>query len=742
MSGPIGVNVKVLESVLVDGATEAQRVMLCAIPGAAFTLFDHDLRFLFADGEAVRAVHAEPQRTVEGRTVREILGPRTLRLQEAYRKAITGQEVELDVVYRGRTHWVHTGPVLDEHGAVVAGLSISIDVTSQRQSEAVMHRRARAQSAIAGLGRLALDGASEGRLLDEGVEAVAATLDVDAATITRIDEASGYLALSAAHGFPQEVVRRARWPISDAHRCAISALSSRPLILADASKHEPDGPMLARAGIASLVGVLIGPKENPYGWLTALTFTPRAFTDEDADFLRSVAHVLWSAIERADAEEEYRHAALHDEVTGLPNRRLFLTRLDRALARAREERGAVAVLLLDLDDFKVINDSLGHDGGDELLRALAPRLQAVTREHGTVARLGGDDFALLCEGIVSEEHAQSLAERLAEALAEPVQAGDRRHAIKGSIGLVIDDGRSSAVSLLRDADTAMHRAKERGGGGVVRFLPTMRMRVVARMRTESELHGALERDELRVRFQPFFSMPDRRLIGMEALVRWQHPDRGLVLPDQFVPLAEQNGQIVELGAWVLDTAAHALSQWRAAIPGGDELTMSVNVSARQLVPLGGDHFLPDTVAAILAATRLPPERFALEVTESMLMDAADEPESVLLELQRLGVQIMLDDFGTGHSSLSRLSDFPLDVVKIDRSFVRGLGRDPGREPIVAAILAMAKALDLRVIAEGVEDEDEWRELAALGCGAAQGFALARPMSADALTALLVAERAA
>ncbi len=291
----------------------------------------------------------------------------------------------------------------------------------------------------------------------------------------------------------------------------------------------------------------------------------------------------------------------------------------------------------------------------------------------------------------------------------------------------------------------MHHAKERGGGRVEQFCAAMRERVVTRMRTESELHSAIAHDELRVHFQPFFSIPDRRLLGMEALLRWQHPQRGLLSPEEFIPLAEHTGLIVELGAWVLDASVHAMSDWRVAFPyATDDLTLSVNVSARQLSAAadGSGDCLHDIVNHALTEARLPPQRLALEITESMLMAPGDESEAALLDLKRLGVQVMLDDFGTGHSSLSRLSNFPLDVVKIDRCFVHDLGQDGSREPIVAAIIAMAKALNLSVVGEGVETEDEWQRLVALGCDAAQGYALARPMPREQLTRLLASTRAA
>jgi len=739
--GVMGFDVEVVEAVLADGASDAQRGMLRAIPGAAFFVFDRDLRFRFADGEALRHAYSDPQRDVEGHRFDDVLGPEMEHLRQAYRTAIAGQSVELDLEHGEQIFWVRATPVFDDHGQVIAGLSMTVDVTEQRRGETDVRRRATTQSAIASLGRHALEGASAGRLLTEGCQAVVATLGVETASIVRVDEDGGHLVPTALAGWTDDVVRHTRIPLTDAHRRMLVDLGAGPEIHFDVAERVPDGPLLASMGIASMITVLIGPADRPYGALTGASQSPRHFSAEDADVLQSIAHVLWSAVERADAEEEYRQAALHDELTGLANRRLLTHRLEHALSRARAERCAVALLLLNLDNFKVINDSLGHHGGDELLRALTPRLQAIARDGDTVARLGGDEFALVCEGVISEEHALELANRVAAALTVPFEIGERRHAVKASIGVVIDDGGSSPARLLRDADTAMHRAKERGGGCVERFSAALRERVVARMRTESELHGAIERNELRVHFQPFFSIPDRRLLGMEALVRWQHPQRGLVAPDDFIPLAEQTGLIVELGAWVLETSVRAMSDWRAAFPHStDALILSVNVSARQLsaVSAGSGDRLHDIVRRVLTEGRLPPQRLALEITESMLMEAGDESEPLLLELKRLGVQVMLDDFGTGHSSLSRLSDFPLDVLKIDRCFVSRLGREGSREPIVTAIIAMAEALNLGVIAEGVETEEEWQRLVALGCEAAQGYALARPMPREQLTALLAA----
>ncbi len=737
--GTVGMSIDVLETLLAEGVSDAQRVMLRAIPGGTFLVFDGDLRFLFAEGEALREAFPEAERDVEWARVDDLFSAEHAdQMRAGLLTAVGGEAVEFDVHYKDHVHWVHAAPVLDDNGTPVAGLAICIDVTKQRRAEARVRRHADAQCAIAELGRRALEGTSTSRLLADVVDVVKRTLGVDAASVMSIDEETSEYVMSAYTGIAGGVARFPRIPLTDRHRRQLAALGDGPEMDPDAARREPDGPMLAAMGIASIMIARIGTGDRPFGLLGVSSHTRRQFSAEEADFLQSVAHILSTAIERSEAEEEYRNAALHDELTGLPNRRLFVERIELALERARRERCGAAVLLFDLDNFKLINDSLGHDDGDQLLCALAPRLQAAARDGDTIARLGGDEFALVCEGIVSDEHALELADRVVAALKEPVKLGRRQHAMKASIGVVVAGGDASAESMLRDADTAMHLAKERGGGAIERFSPAMHERAVARMRTASELHGAIERDELLLHYQPFYSIPDRRLLGVEALVRWEHPRRGLVPPNEFIPLAEQSGLIVELGEWVLRTAATTLSAWRRRYPAADGLTLSVNVSARQLLGTydGSGHGLRNTVAAVLEETGLPPEQLALELTESMLMEAGEHSESVLLDLKDLGIQLMLDDFGTGHSSLSRLGDLPLDVVKIDRSFVSGLGTDIGREPIVAAIVAMARALDLRVIAEGVETEAEWQGLVAERCEAAQGYALARPMPAEAFAALL------
>ena len=421
--------------------------------------------------------------------------------------------------------------------------------------------------------------------------------------------------------------------------------------------------------------------------------------------------------DRAQSERRVAYMAQHDMLTGLANRALFTEKLEDVSKRHKRHGDGVAVLMLDLDNFKVVNDSLGHSGGDELLRALTARLLAAARDCDTVARLGGDEFVLVCDGVLGEEHAMELAVRVERALESPFVIGGRQHVVRSSIGVVVDDGGSTPEVLLRDADTAMYRAKENGRGRCEMFSPVMRVRAVARLRAETELQVAVERGELRIHYQPLFEIADRRLVGMEALVRWERPDHGLVPPNEFIPVAEETGLIVGLGEWVLNTAATQMAEWQAQLEGADQLGLAINVSGRQLLSPGFER----TVAAALERSGLPADRFSLEVTESMLMEHAESPVSVLAELRRLGVHIVLDDFGTGYSSLSRLKDFPLDVLKIDNAFAQGAPNRRDCAAAIASILALAQGLDIATTAEGVETDEQADYLRSAGIDTSPGL---------------------
>jgi len=435
------------------------------------------------------------------------------------------------------------------------------------------------------------------------------------------------------------------------------------------------------------------------------------------------------AIERKRAEVLLAHQAMHDPLTGLPNRTLFLDRLEQALARSQRHPSSVAVLFLDLDRFKVINDSLGHETGDRLLMELAHRLSGVLRPGDTVARFGGDEFTILCDDIAGERAAAIIAERIAEAIALPFALEDDETFLTASVGIAMSSGAGSrAEGLIRDADAAMYRAKERGKARYEMFDEAMRARAVERLETENALRGAIERQELRVFYQPIVALEDERIVGMEALARWEHPTRGLIEPAGFVALAEETGQILELGAWVLRAACEQAARWRATVPGAESLRMSVNLSARQLAQPN----LVDIVGGVLDDVGSDPHDLCLEITEGTVVEDTEGSAAVLAALKRRGVLIAIDDFGTGWASLSLLKRVPADILKVDRSFVTGLGEDPEDTAIVSAVVELANVMGLVAIAEGVETELQIEALRSIGCRYAQGFRFARPQGpADA-----------
>jgi diguanylate cyclase (GGDEF)-like protein len=379
--------------------------------------------------------------------------------------------------------------------------------------------------------------------------------------------------------------------------------------------------------------------------------------------------------------------------------------------------------MLDLDRFKVINDSLGHAAGDELLLALAPRLQEAMRPSDTVARLGGDEFVVVCEGLDGPRDAVAVAERIARTVGRPIRLRSGEHRVSVSVGIAVAAHvGDEPESLLRDADAALYRAKERGRGRYELFDEPMREQAIRRMRVEHELRRALERGELRVHYQPLVELPTRRPVGMEALVRWQHPQRGLIAPGEFITVAEETGLISELGLWVLRESCAQVAVWQQLH--GVPIGLCVNVSGRQIAQPA----FAAQVSEIVAASGLARDSLGLEITESVLIDEAEAPMTVLADLRARDLHLVLDDFGTGYSSLSYLQRFPLDGLKIDRSFVQGL--DAGDEAaITEAIIRMAHGLNLDVVAEGVETERQAEILAGLGCTHAQGFLFARPLPA-------------
>ncbi len=442
--------------------------------------------------------------------------------------------------------------------------------------------------------------------------------------------------------------------------------------------------------------------------------------------------------ERTSLEGKLRHQAFHDPLTSLPNRSLFEDRVRHAVARTRRHGRGTAVLFVDLDDFKTVNDSLGHAAGDELLRQVAERLDAWVRSSDTVARLGGDEFAVLVEQAEGPDEASDIAARIHESLRRPFTVDGHELFVGASVGIAPADSGATSEELMRNADTAMYAAKGSGKGHSETFRPTMYMEVQRRLQLSGDLRRALDNDELFVQYQPLVDLPTGRVLGAEALARWEHPVIGRVPPADFIPVAEETGLIVPLGGWVLAEACGQAAAWHAREP-DNPIYVSVNVSPRQFRQPG------TVVKQVRAATEgsgIDPAFLVLEITESVLMQDRDSVRRELLALQELGVRVAIDDFGTGYSALTYLRDFPIDMVKMDQSFVNDLSAGRGDKALVRSVVELGEALGMQIVAEGIERRDQLDHLSAMRCNVGQGYLFARPLDAEGMGALLDDQRAA
>lgn len=440
--------------------------------------------------------------------------------------------------------------------------------------------------------------------------------------------------------------------------------------------------------------------------------------------INGIIYIYQDISERKSFEQQITHQAFHDALTGLPNRTLFAERLERALERSRRRPELFfAVLMIDLNKFKAVNDTLGHSTGDQLLIEVARRLSLCVRAVDTVARLGGDEFAVILEEFPSKKELLKAARRMHSILCEPFSLCGNELLPGASIGIVskIADY-NSADDVLRDADIAMYRAKQ-GGKGMVLFDKRMHQELIESINLEAELREVLAKEGLTLHYQPIVTVADEQLEGFEALVRWDHPLRGMIPPDRFIPLAEETGLIVDLGKWVIAEACRKLKIWQENLAAAHNLTMSVNVSIRQF----GKPGLVEHIAEVLRQHQLNPACLKIEVTESVLMHDVDRTVTELNRLRALGVQIAIDDFGTGYSSLSYLRRMPIDHLKIDRSFISGFDDTEENDQIVRSIISLARSLGLGVVAEGVENRSQLERLRALNCDKAQGFMFSRPV---------------
>ena len=518
------------------------------------------------------------------------------------------------------------------------------------------------------------------------------------------------------------------------------------LAISDALDQGLDASMRTSAAelqVRSLaLATLTRPDDTVLGMLVVVDDEPRAWTDDDLRLLSDLAdgastelQLRHALAERETRERQLRHDSLHDALTGLPNRTLFMKRLSDASLRARRDGdGLFAVLFLDLDDFKLVNDSMGHHVGDEVLVAVARRLEQCIRGGDMVARLGGDEFAILLERVVDARDTALVAERVQESLREPLSIGEHEWVATASIGIVLSTSASERPEyLLRSADMAMYRAKNQGRAHFEMFDRAMHADALTRLQLETDLRHAVAREEFVLHYQPIVSLADGRMHGVEALIRWKHFERGVVPPNDFIPVAEETGLIVPLGRWVLREACAQMKAWESRMPSSADLRLSVNLSVREF----GQSDLVPAVTTILDETGFGPKRLHLEITESAIIGQQHPALSTIAELRGLGVSIHLDDFGTGYSSLSYLNRLPLDAIKIDRAFTVAIETEERPRHVVQAILALVGAMGLDVVAEGVESAGQLALLRSMGCSYGQGFYFSPPLGAAALEELLV-----
>ena len=637
-----------------------------------------------------------------------------------------GERNTSPTVYRMRTRAGETVWMLDEavlekdDEGIPVWHGVLYDITENKQAEQELQRALAQQAVVAKLGERALKDGDPEKLMEAAVALIGEVDGIHSACIWEVGRDGRRLHLRA--GLEDEVVGASRRVSAARDSHAGSALDTgTAAIVRDWSSEErfTMPPILRVFGATSSLAVMIDGKDRPYGVLDVHAMTPGRFGAKDVPFVQAAANVLADAFERHAADQTLRYRVLHDSLTGLPNRLSFVDALGESLSRAEVSGSPVGILFLDLDHFKLINDSLGHHAGDALLRAVAPRLRSHLRPGDVVARFGGDEFGILIDRLADEGEAVAIADRVAAAFTQPFAIDGVEHFVSASIGVAVarsSERQVNAELLIGDADGAMYRAKEGGRARCVLFDAEMRAVAMRRLEVERELRHALDRDELALFYQPVISLRTGEISGLEALVRWRHPSRGLLDPAEFVSIAEDSGLIEPLGRWVQEHACKQALEWHQQRPDARPFDVAVNLSARQVA----HRDLPTTIAEVLARTGLDPVHLRLEITESVLVEESASAISSLEALNELGVRLVLDDFGTGYSSLAYLNRYPFHALKIDRSFVDALGIEQERTAIVEAIIGMARALGLEVIAEGVENEVQLAELSRLGCDYAQG----------------------
>ncbi|SCZ65855.1 EAL domain-containing protein [Thiohalomonas denitrificans] len=600
------------------------------------------------------------------------------------------------------------------------------DITARKAAAEKIERDYTSQQIIARLLELSMEPLDFPRKLDRSLDIILSTpwLSLQSKGGIFLASKDDELELVSHRGLLESVTSGCG-RIAFGHCLCGRTAEARKVVFADCIDHRHDNffPGMQPHGHYCLP-ILSG--DSLLGVLTLYVDHGHTRSPEEERFLKAIAHTLGGIIQRYSTEEQLRRAAFYDDLTQLPNRALFMDRLAQAIGR--HSRGKpFAVLYFDLERFKNINDSLGHTAGDEVLRSVAERLSECVRPGDTVSRLGGDEFTVLLEALGSAEGAFAIANRIHQALAKPFLVRGHEVFTTASIGVALAHEEHRDVSdLLREADTAMYQAKQFGSGQTAIFDETMHGRALARLTLESELRRAAERSEFEVYFQPILATQDERLQGFEALIRWRHPERGLVSPAEFIPVAEETGLIHDIGRHVLEQACRQAAQWRKRSPHRSKPYVSVNLSAVQFAQMD----LLEQVEGALRRAGLPGNCLALEITESVLMEGSHHVRKTLEALRKLGVRLYIDDFGTGYSSLSYLHEFPFDALKIDRRFTSNLLQGDEHRGIVEAVLAIARHLRMTVIAEGVEEIEQLQLLRRFGCEYVQGFYFSRPIPSE------------
>ncbi len=625
--------------------------------------------------------------------------------------------------------------IRDSAGKAVRMIGAMEDVTSRKEGEEKMRKQALQQRLIADFGQWVLASTGVADVLNRAVELVSVTLKADYCNVLELDTDGKQLLFKAATGWPAEWIGQRRVPVRPGNRVEFALSHREPVITKDYEDKEEEtrfapSPLL-QFGVRSGVEVPIFGTTGTFGILSAHSLKPRRFGEDDLSFLQSVANILALAVERKGAEERLAYLAQFDALTTLPNRHLFHDRLLQTMAQGRRSGNPMAVLYIDLDRFKLVNDTQGHGAGDKLLKEAAARLTQCIRSGDTVGRFGGDEFGAVLSDLAKPGDASIVAQKMIDALARPFDLDGHDTYVGASVGITLFPGDSEeAGALIMNADTAMYRAKEQGRSTYQYFTREMNERALARMQVEAALRRGLERREFLLHYQPKVDLESGVICGFEALLRWQHPERGMVSPVEFIPVLEDAGLIVPVGEWVMREVCRQIQAWKGS--GLSVPPVAVNLSARQFLQKD----LEATVRLILRESEVDPSLIQFELTESLLMKEPEAAARTLRGLKESGVRISVDDFGTGYSSLAYLKRFPIDALKIDHAFIRDVTTNPEDAAIALAIIGLAHGLKLKVVAEGVETEGQLNFLSMHACDEMQGYYFSRPLPPSECEAML------